>query len=159
MQSDHEKHTQRSKEVEEAAAQQAVHSGRGSAAGPGPQSQLNTDAARLYQSRDLSLKEGETIKINLKRPGSAGASKVHQLAQSLPRVSLLPPQQARAPMQAPVQPPAQVCSALVAFLQEIYCSRNCIITVSDAFNPSRPCSVHPGLWRLEYSLKRKSGWR
>ena len=105
-QSDHEKHIRRSQEVEEA-AQQSAQSGRGSAAGPGPQSQLNTDAARLYQSRDLSLKEGETIKI--KMPGSSGASKVQQLAQGLLKVSLPPPQQSRSPLPAPTQAPPQVC--------------------------------------------------
>ena len=107
MQSDHEKHTRRSQEVEEA-AQQSAHSGRGSAAGPGPNSQLNTDAARLYQSRDLSLKDGETIKI--KMPGSSGASKMQPRAQGLPTVSLPPPQQSRAPTPAPTQAPPQVCS-------------------------------------------------
>ena len=29
----------------------------------------------MYQSRDLSLKEGETIKINIKRPGSSGSTR------------------------------------------------------------------------------------
>ena len=108
VQSDHEKHTRRSQEVEEA-AQQSAHSGRGSAAGPGPSS-LNTDAARLYQSRDLSLKDGETIKI--KMPGSSGASRIQQRAQGLPTVSLPPPQQPRAPMPAPTQAPPQVFSWL-----------------------------------------------
>jgi hypothetical protein len=94
LQSDHEKHTQRSKEVQEA-AQFSAHSGRDPALGASQQSHLNTDAARLYENRDLRLKEGETMKINLKRPGSAGISKFGQLPQNLPTVSLASPQQAR----------------------------------------------------------------
>ena len=66
LQSDHEKHIQRAKEAA-SAAQMAATAGPNAAA-----SQLRTDAASLYQSHDLRLKEGETIRINVKRPNTGG---------------------------------------------------------------------------------------
>ena len=66
LQSDHEKHIQRAKEAAKA-AQMAATAGPEAAA-----SQLRTDAASLYQSHDLRLKEGETIRINVKRPSTGG---------------------------------------------------------------------------------------
>lgn len=62
--SDHEKHAQRAKEVTSAASSAAS----GSSMAP---SIAQSDAATLYKKQDLSLKEGQTIKIAMKRPGSA----------------------------------------------------------------------------------------
>lgn len=62
--SDHEKQVQRAKDVTSAANSAAS----GNAIAP---SIAQSDAATLYKKQDLSLKEGQTIKINMKRPGSA----------------------------------------------------------------------------------------
>ena len=64
LQSDHEKHVQRSKEAAIAASQAASNSGG--------REQVSGEAAVLYKSQDLSLKEGETITINVKRPSRTG---------------------------------------------------------------------------------------
>ena len=55
MQSDHEKHSQRAKEVTSAASSAAS----GTSIAP---SIAQSDAATLYKKQDLSLKEGQTIK-------------------------------------------------------------------------------------------------
>ncbi|KAL3160831.1 hypothetical protein ABBQ38_009236 [Trebouxia sp. C0009 RCD-2024] len=62
--SDHEKHMQRAKEVSSAASSAAS----GSSMAPAI---AQSDAAALYKKQDLSLKEGQTIKIAMKRPSSA----------------------------------------------------------------------------------------
>lgn len=62
--SDHEKHSQRAKEVTSAASSAAS----GTSIAP---ALAQSDAATLYKKQDLSLKEGQTIKIAMKRPGSA----------------------------------------------------------------------------------------
>lgn len=90
MQSDHEKHLQRAKDAKKAAQLSASSTGSQAPTGVGQ------DVANMYQSRDLSLKEGETIKINIKRPGSSGS---RRQAEPSGNVSLgsLPP----APLAAP----------------------------------------------------------
>ena len=55
LQSDHEKHMQRAKEVTSAASSAAS----GSSMAPAI---AQSDAATLYKKQDLSLKEGQTIK-------------------------------------------------------------------------------------------------
>ncbi len=54
MQSDHEKYIRRAKEVQAAAKEDAPST--------------SAEAASLYKKQDLSLKEGETIKCDLKEP-------------------------------------------------------------------------------------------
>eukprot|EP00891_Asterochloris_glomerata_P006592 jgi/Astpho2/6592/Aster-04961 len=67
---DHEKHVQRAKEVKQASTQAAAPQGS-PAASAGRAS--STEAAALYKKQDLSLKEGQTIKIAMKKPaGSEG---------------------------------------------------------------------------------------
>ena len=101
MQSDHEKHLQRAKDTKKAAQL--------SASSPGSQgpSGVASDVASMYQSRDLSLKQGETIKINIKRPGSSGSKRPAELQASigsLPAVPLIPSPVRPSPNKQ-VQPP------------------------------------------------------
>ncbi|KAK9816945.1 hypothetical protein WJX72_007270 [[Myrmecia] bisecta] len=63
--SDHEKHVQRAKEVS-VAKSNANDDSTPSNSGP------RTDADALYKKQDLSLKQGETIRINVKKPAAAG---------------------------------------------------------------------------------------
>ena len=98
VQSDHEKHLQRAKDARKAAQQSSSSSFNQTPSGVG------ADVANMYQSRDLSLKEGETIKINIKRPGSGGS---RQAAESttgsrsfLPPASLAPSPAKTGPKQA-----------------------------------------------------------
>ena len=63
LQSDHEKQTQRASAAEPSA---------GGSSGP---SWASKEIAALDTGRDFSLKEGETIKINIKRPGSSGSTR------------------------------------------------------------------------------------
>ena len=75
VQTDHEKHLRRAKD----AALAAQASSRGSA---DPPKTISAEAANLYQSRDLSLKEGETIKINFRKAGEGQQTGALKLASS-----------------------------------------------------------------------------
>lgn len=98
MQTDHEKHLRRAQDTALAAQSSSTPSIQNSS-----RSEFSSDAANLYQSRDLSLKEGETMKINFKRPGDSQAGSGLKLGQNsgqqLPKTILTipPPTQQRAP--------------------------------------------------------------
>ncbi|KAK9835140.1 hypothetical protein WJX81_000793 [Elliptochloris bilobata] len=81
--SDHEKHLQRDKDVAAARGGKDAGPAAASAAAPSP------EVAALYRRQDLSLKDGETIKIQVKAPaakaeagGRSGGSFLAQLGST-----------------------------------------------------------------------------
>jgi hypothetical protein len=99
--SDHERQVQRAKEVKVAAT----------TASTGNQDALPaTDAGLLYKKQDLSLKEGQTIKINVKKPGGAegggflsGLASTSNTGSTLPTLTPLAPPPSTTTSQAPQQ--------------------------------------------------------
>jgi len=81
LQSDHEKHAQRAKDVSSAANSAAS----GNAIAP---SIAQSDAATLYKKQDLSLKEGQTIKCVL--PETANMLLSDHFASICTRVIICP---------------------------------------------------------------------
>ncbi|CAL8467880.1 g7418 [Coccomyxa elongata] len=86
--SDHEKYIRRAKEVQAAAKEDAPST--------------SAEAATLYKKQDLSLKEGETIKINMRRTsGDKAATSSGGLFSKLPA----PPSSSQSTRLMPLAPP------------------------------------------------------
>lgn len=115
MQSDHEKHLQRAKDSKKA-AQLSSNASTSQA----PLGGVGSEIANMYQSRDLSLKEGETMKINIKRPGSAGSRKPADGAIGMNKANF--PSAPTMPPPAQPSPIKQASSGQAEDLQQSNCA-------------------------------------